>query len=77
MSKRPTAFSILPLTISDAIAGRLLRLHGWIKAGKLRRVNNERAQILSEFNARILYDIGESDCRPLRSAAPSDNNPLR
>jgi hypothetical protein len=67
MHRHPTACPTLPLGVSDAIAERFSQLQRWNEARKLRKLRRRRAQILSQLTARILYDIGESDCRPLGS----------
>jgi hypothetical protein len=76
MDKHPAAFSILPLTICNAIAGWFSQKHGRTGSRQLRKAIRAREEIVSELNAQILYDIGESDCRPLRSPI-WDNNAYR
>jgi len=53
-------------------------LNRWREARQLRKAESARAEIVSQLTPQILYDIGETDCRPLRSTLPIwDNNPYR
>ena len=70
-----TALSNFPF-LSDAIADRLSQLHDWNEARRLRKAGRKRAEAVSELEDRILYDIGESDVRFLRSPI-WNNNPYR
>jgi hypothetical protein len=53
-------------------------LRTWREARQLHKAERKRAEIVSELTPQILYDIGEIDCRPLRSTSPIwDDNPYR
>jgi hypothetical protein len=53
-------------------------LKTWREARRLHKAERERAEIVSQLTPQILYDIGEIDCRPLRSTLPIwDNDPYR
>ena len=49
-------------------------LSRWQKALVAYWISNRRAQIISELNQQSLYDIGESDCRPVPRKMPIWNN---
>jgi hypothetical protein len=76
MNKRLANPAIFQPTTSSPIRSWYSAWRGWNEARKLRM--RKRAETVSGLNAWTLYDIGESDCRPPRSALPIwDNNPYR
>jgi hypothetical protein len=50
----------------------------WGEAARLRREERKRSEVASQLTPSVLYDIGESDCKPWPSGAGSwDHHPYR
>lgn len=78
MHKHLTNLTTSQVKTSGPIESWHSALKNWNEARKLRKQERERAEIISHLTPHILYDIGESDCRPSRATSHIwDNNPYR
>jgi hypothetical protein len=76
MHKHLANRAIFQQAIDTPIGTWLTFLRNWNHARKTRKAARKQAKIVSTLSERILYDIGERDCRPppCRSAL-GDHNP--
>ena len=78
MHKHAASLTIFRSKAHSSIWSLRLALRTWSEARELRKAERMRAENVSELTPLILYDIGEIDCRPLRSTTPMwDDNPYR
>lgn len=66
MNKYLAYFDFLP-TVESSIEVWSSRWEKWNENRRLRAAARKHGAIVANLDARIRYDIGESDCRPLQS----------
>jgi hypothetical protein len=74
MHKRLANHPIFQPTNHDLVDKLQSALGRWKEAMTASWIRRRRAEIVSELSAQTLYDIGESDCRPVRRPMPVWNN---
>lgn len=64
MHKHPTNLTTIYAKTTDSAGPWYSALKNWSEVRRLRKEERMRSEILSQLPPSILYDIGESDCRP-------------
>jgi len=78
MHKHLTNLTTFHAKTSSPVGSWYSALKSWSEAHRFRKEERKRDEIISQLTPRILYDIGESDCRPRYSKSDVwDSNPYR